>query len=170
MRLTLLRILLGANLPECYVQVPCCCSAISYNTSLSSSEFIVTGWSLHQINLHGPWELESESSGECSVKRFKYPCLLDKEFAGRLVKVSRRFHQPSGLDNRQPVYLDFKFNALVTGCSVNDHPIDSLESRELYIEVTQLLQPFNKVELSLTLPDSVEPDHPVFASSQLVIG
>lgn len=125
---------------------------------------------MHQINLHGPWELEVESSDEPSAKRFKYPCLLDKEFASRLIRVSRRFNQPSGLDNQQPVYLDFKLNALVTGCSVNDQAVETHESGELYVDVTQLLQPFNKVELSLTLPDSVEPNHPVFASSQLVIG
>lgn len=112
----------------------------------------------HRINLRGPWEFEwiepplSEGSGIPTTGRIKMPADWRDTFGERagLVRLSRRFHQPTGLELGDRVWLVFTGiggEAVVAVDGVTLEP--NSEAGELRFDITAALRPTNQAVVEL---------------------
>ena len=152
---------------------------MSNHLAISLLDFIVTERHLHQINLHGPWTLEKVNSGKEYSQRSKYPVSIDSNLYAakhedvahpeRQFKVSRNFNKPTGIEDSQSIYLEFKLNVSLQRCVVNGREMEIGTSDAVQIDLKNELIAFNKVELYVELPETIREDSQVFESSKLVI-
>ena len=95
---------------------------------------------MHTIRLRGPWEQES--------------------LAGELVRWTRRFHKPTGLDDNSRVWLVIENVAGEIDVTLNGRPMhlaDSAAMAPTRLEITALLQSHNVLSLTLAAAGAITP-------------
>lgn len=107
----------------------------------------------HEIRLAGPWEI---SSSDDVWERCVLPYPADGIDRPADVRLRRKFHRPSGLSDQSRLAIVVvvdggALSATVNGVAVEAKP-DAAAENTMLIDVTQMLQEFNTVEL--TVPPS----------------
>jgi len=99
-----------------------------------------SAFAMHTIRLRGPWEQES--------------------LAGELVRWTRRFHKPTGLDDNSRVWLVIENVAGEIDVTLNGRPMhlaDSAAMAPTRLEITALLQSHNVLSLTLAAAGAITP-------------
>ena len=123
----------------------------------------------HVIRLRGPWHWEahdhasedSAAAGESAhlppspggrARTFSAPDGLPDALAGkaiRRVRLSRKFHRPTGLDSDVSVELVIERLAAVGQIRLNNAPLGSLPSDTVRFRITDQLHTTNELQLDL---------------------
>ena len=117
---------------------------------------------VHAINLRGPWQMDCQ--GNLTVSRF--PCCVSASDPFRL---TRKFHQPSGLTDQQIVALKIRLNILPGSLVLNGTALDMPPGLEIEWEVGPLLRKFNQLDLFFGIQPASEPAVAIFESVLLEI-
>lgn len=99
---------------------------------------------MHVIRLRDPWQL-SRGGGDIACWE-------------------RQFHRPSGLEPSQPVRLELRLKAGATIAAVlNDQPLqlERTDTNLFTASVESLLQPFNRLEVTVSSNSFTSPPHAV---------
>ncbi len=108
----------------------------------------------HRIRLLGPWECEPlvPPLPPLPPRRFFPPARLRDaglaDFAGR-VRLVRRFGYPGRIDFYEHVWLTFADIAGQAAVTLNDQPLGAALTGACEFEITPLLGPRNRLEVSL---------------------
>jgi hypothetical protein len=110
------------------------------------------GFPMHQIRLHGPWEVTGP--GEERPRSVKMPQnwqTLFGDTAG-LARFSRWFHAPTHLDPDERVWLSFAGIGGTGQISLNGHSLQQVTNEEssVAVDLTDHLRPRNQVLIELT--------------------
>ena len=87
---------------------------------------------MHVIRLREPWERESLDEGQ--------------------LRLTRRFHRPTGLDSESRVWLAVDHAAGQAQVTLNDRGLGEIASYPARLEVTQFLLPLNLLAITLRAP------------------
>ncbi len=96
----------------------------------------------HRIRLRGPWE--------CGSRRVIMPCRGDQLGVSGGVQLARSFGYPGRLDEFEHVWLTFTGVSATADIAVNDHMLATGQSGSFEHEITPLLGPRNRLEMTLT--------------------
>jgi hypothetical protein len=116
--------------------------------------------SVHRIRLRGPWDyavLAGEGAGPLPPSgRAKMPAdwqsLFGADFRGR-GQFRRGFHQPTGVEGSQRVWLSIDAGPAfsIDAVALNGTPLEVANASALRIDITDLLRPHNELVLELGL-------------------
>lgn len=115
---------------------------------------------MHSIRLRGPWRYEvlERHSGEASLPRSgkqKMPAdwsgVLGSDFRGT-VRYCRTFHQPTGLEEGQQVWLVIDGATSTAKVSLNDNPLAACGLAGNRYEIRHLLLPTSELIIDVTHP------------------
>lgn len=107
----------------------------------------------HDIRLAGPWDCSADN--EDNWERCVLPFVVPAESAsGRPVKIRRKFHKPSGVDNKTRLLLVVDGVPEVKSIQVNDAHVGATRCVESACEfdVSDKLEDYNVVSIPLTGP------------------
>ena len=123
----------------------------------------------HRIRLRGPWEVQwlgavstedAENGQPQQRERVHLPADWEQLIAGRSgrVRLTRRFHKPSGLEPEEEVALVFDDLPARTTISLNAEQVGQLASRTAgeRIVVTERLHPVNTLEIEMEINSASE--------------
>jgi hypothetical protein len=106
--------------------------------------------SAHRIRLDGPWELEWTSGQTSRSRRIRLPADWTELFAsgGGLVRVSRRFHEPTNLGPTDEVDLVFENWPGAWVVTINQHRVGEIgDPSPVRIAISSFLGPANVLTL-----------------------
>jgi hypothetical protein len=123
----------------------------------------------HRIRLRGPWEVQwldalsaqhAGSGQPQQSERVHLPAEWEQLIAGRSgrVRLTRRFHKPSGLEPEEEVALVFDDLPVLATISLNAEQVGQLAGRTAAerIVVTERLQSVNTLEIELEINSASE--------------
>ena len=123
---------------------------------------------IHRINLAGPWHVlgcdRATEVAHAVSARVRFPvnwqALFESESTS--IEMVRGFHRPTSLDAHDRVYLVFEGLVGNGTIRLNDVQLRTFSAAEtsVAVEVTQLLQPFNRTRLKIEPPDELVADTP----------
>lgn len=120
---------------------------------------------IHRIRLAGPWQLQTEVlAAQDSWTTVNLPFrLTESNSSGTSVRLKRRFHSPTGIDDQTPIAVVATVDMASVFVRLNGLPLkkastanttDKPSEQILVHELTGLLRSFNELEIELPLSDN----------------